>query len=105
MDKLEKLESVFAGMHIDVDKVIGALRVGWKSTGLWVREQINLIHSFFIQKDINKTKHCSFLCGIIDEIEIEKLDAKILDAGINHLAYALLTDCQPLICTLCQPKT
>jgi hypothetical protein len=97
MCKEEKLKVVFESSIRDRNKVIEAVKSGWKSTGFWYEEERKAIYDLFINHDLKKSKQHFFLCGIIDEFEINKLNQPILDYGLNHLSYALLSDCQELI--------
>lgn len=97
MDKEEKLQEVVKNSISDQSKVIEALKKGWKATGFWNIEERKALHDFFINNDINGAKQHFFLCGIIDEFEITKLDQPILDYGLNHIGYVLLSDSKALI--------
>ncbi|MEO6520261.1 MAG: Imm49 family immunity protein [Mucilaginibacter sp.] len=59
--------------------------------------QILGLYDLFIENDICKAKQHFYLCARIDEYMINNFDSRILDAGINHLSYALLSDCIPLM--------
>jgi hypothetical protein len=64
---------------------------------LWYyNERFGLFH-IVIDKDFVKAKQHFFLCGQIDEYLIINHDSRVLDYGINHLSYALLSDCNELI--------
>ncbi len=97
MNKEEKLIQLIENGFIEKSKIIDALKSGWKSTGLWYEEEKKALHSFFIDNNLTSTKQHFFSCGIIDEFEITRLDQPILDYGINHLSYALLSDSDDLI--------
>lgn len=71
--------------------------ISWGVNGLWYIQEISLISQFFIKNNINKTKlHC-YICGLLDEYAINKFDSRILDYGIDHISYALLSDNKELI--------
>jgi hypothetical protein len=55
------------------------------------------LKSFFIDKDIKQAKQHFYTCGRLDEFLTTKYDNEILDYGINHLSYALLSDNEALI--------
>lgn len=63
----------------------------------WDNYQKFALKSFFIDNDINKTKNYFSYCGKVDELLINKYDEKILDYGIYHISYTLLSDHQDLI--------
>lgn len=63
----------------------------------WYDHERFALKAFFIDQDIALAKQHFYMCGRLDEFLITKFDEKILDYGINHLSYALLSDDIPLI--------
>lgn len=63
----------------------------------WYDHEGFAIKSFFINKNIEQTKQHFYTCGRLDEFLITKYDEKILDYGMNHLSYVLLSDNEALI--------
>ncbi|MFN7186595.1 MAG: Imm49 family immunity protein [Cyclobacteriaceae bacterium] len=80
---------------IEALKKDGDPRIG--SMVLWGVNQSYALKSYFIDKDIEQGKQHFYTCGRLDEFLITKYDEKILDYGINHLSYALLSDNEALI--------
>ena len=74
-----------------------ARELKWQCGFLWHDQQIFGLHSFFIEQDVKKAKQHFHVCGRLDEFLINHFDEKILDYGIDHLSYALLSDNWQLI--------
>lgn len=64
---------------------------------LWYEYEKLALKAFFIDNNIKKAKQYFYNCGKLDEFLIVKFDSKILDYGINHLTYALLSDNEDLV--------
>lgn len=64
---------------------------------LWGVHERMALKFAFIDCDISKAKQQFYSCAKLDEFLIRKYDEKILDYGINHLTYALLSDSNDLI--------
>jgi hypothetical protein len=97
ISKTERLITVFENGFTKKEVVIEALKFGHKTTGFWYEEEKKALYHFFIKGDLLSTKHHFCQCAFIDDFEINRLDANILEYGLNHLSYALLSDCMPLI--------
>ena len=102
LNKEERLQKVLQSTYQNLPQLNEALRNGrtnerFFSMTQWGNFQNFALEAFFFENDICKAKHFFYLCGKIDEYLILKHDEKILDYGINHLSYALLSDCKPLI--------
>jgi hypothetical protein len=69
----------------------------WACDKLWYDHQNFALHAWFMESDPVKARQHFYTCGRLDEYAILHFDAKVLDYGINHLAYALLSDHQVLI--------
>jgi hypothetical protein len=66
-------------------------------TSKWYDHERFALKSFFIDHNIMQAKQHFYTCGKLDEFLITKYDEKILDYGINHLGYALLSDSKALM--------
>ncbi|NCI45620.1 Imm49 family immunity protein [Sediminibacterium soli] len=66
-------------------------------TRLWYINEEQALGNLFLNKNIGECKQCFYRCGRIDEYEIKKYDARILDWGTNHLLHATLSDNIPLM--------
>ncbi|RXK86056.1 immunity 49 family protein [Filimonas effusa] len=58
----------------------------------WSIFQSFALKSFFLDKDIDFAKLCFYKCGLLDELRITKYDDHILNVGIVHITYTLLSD-------------
>ncbi|NCI45015.1 Imm49 family immunity protein, partial [Sediminibacterium soli] len=67
--------------------------IGW----LWYYNEKQALGNLFLNKNIRECKQCFYRCGRIDEYEIKKNDARILDSGVSHLLYSVLSDNIPLM--------
>jgi Immunity protein 49 len=63
----------------------------------WYDYEILGLHSFFFKDDILTSKQHFYTCGMLDVVGISQYNSAILEYGLNHLSYALLSDCVPLI--------
>ncbi|RXK86058.1 Imm49 family immunity protein [Filimonas effusa] len=63
----------------------------------WYQLETFALKALFIDKDITFARLCFYKCGLLDELLINKYDEKILNAGIVHLTFALLSDDKELI--------
>ncbi|MES2807083.1 MAG: immunity 49 family protein [Bacteroidota bacterium] len=63
---------------------------------LWYYEEKFAVYSLTLG-ELSNVKHHFYNCGRIDEYLINKFDDRILDSGISHLSYALLSDDLSLI--------
>lgn len=63
----------------------------------WDMFQTFALKAFFLDKNLDFSKLCFYKCGLLAELLINKYDVKILDYGIVHLTYTLLTDNDELI--------
>jgi Immunity protein 49 len=66
-------------------------------SGAWYDYEILGLYSFFVKDDLSTAKQHFYTCGMLDVVGISQYDSPILDYGANHLSYALLSDCKPLI--------
>lgn len=73
------------------------IQIKWQAKRLWNDNQVFALYEFFNRGNLAKAKQHFYLCGRLDEFLITKYDEKILDYGINHLSYALLSDNEALI--------
>lgn len=64
---------------------------------IWYNHEKFALKAFFIENDAESAKQHFYICGCLDEFLIRKYDSPILDYGINHLSYTLLSDCKKLI--------
>ena len=64
---------------------------------LWYEHENYALKNLFLENNISKAKQNFYTCARLDEYATKNYDAKILDYGINHLSYALLSDCKELI--------
>lgn len=65
--------------------------------GLWYNSEITFIYDYFKEGNIDAAKQHCYTCGLLDEYAINKFDSRILDYGMSHIAYALLSDNAELI--------
>ncbi|RXK86060.1 immunity 49 family protein [Filimonas effusa] len=63
----------------------------------WGIFQTFALKSFFLDRNLCLTKLCFYKCGLLDELLTNKYDEKILDYGIVHITFALLSDNNDLI--------
>jgi hypothetical protein len=70
--------------------------LGRGSTIAWYYHEKLALQSLFVDNDIAGAKQQYYHCGRLDEYQMVHHDARILDYGINHLSYALLSD-NPLL--------
>lgn len=98
-DRLVKVcESVLHNEPILIENLAkGNTNERFYATGKWYDHERFALKSFFIDKSIKQAKQHFYTCGRLDEFAITKYDEKILDYGINHLSYALLSDNEALI--------
>ncbi|MCG8386425.1 MAG: immunity 49 family protein [Cytophagales bacterium] len=61
-------------------------------TNKWYEYQRLSLKSYFIDGDIQRSKQYFYECGMIDEIIISKYQGRILEYGMAHISYALLSD-------------
>ncbi len=64
---------------------------------IWYDHEMLGMKSFFIDNNISLAKQHFYTCGMLDEYRIKMYDADILDWGIIHFTYMLLSDCKELI--------
>jgi Immunity protein 49 len=64
---------------------------------IWQYYEVLGLNCCFTDNDILAAKQHFYTCGMLDVVGISQYDSPILDYGINHLSYALLSDCGPLI--------
>lgn len=100
--KVEKLVSAYNNNINSVPKMQEALARGgtneyFSSMTSWQMLQVFALKALVIDNDIDFAKLCYFKCGLLDELLVNKYDEKVLDTGIIHLTYALLSDNQELI--------
>lgn len=58
----------------------------------WYYHEKLALRSLFLENDIAGAKQHYYTCGRLDEYQMVHHDARILDYGINHLSYVLLSD-------------
>lgn len=63
---------------------------------LWYNNEIIAIYEI-IQTRFEASKLRLSLCGLLDYFQIEYFNERVLDYGLNHISYALLSDHEPLI--------
>ena len=64
---------------------------------VWYNHEKYALKSFFIDHDISAAKQHFYTCGMLDIYQTVTSDAKILSYGLDHFAYALLSDHIPTI--------
>lgn len=64
---------------------------------IWYHYERLSLKSFFIDGNRTETKQHFYTCGRLDEYLITQYDSRILEYGISHISYALLSDNQRLI--------
>ncbi len=64
---------------------------------LWHYNQTFALHALFSKRDIAECKRFFYTCGRIDEYLIKCYDERVLDAGISHISYAVLSEASDLI--------
>ncbi len=102
LSKEERLIAVYKNYFINLPKLQLSLKEGrtnerFLTMSQWEAHQMLALKLFFIDHDTSEAKQHFYTCGKLDELGIVKYDEKILDYGINHLSYALLSDCSDLI--------
>lgn len=60
--------------------------------GLWTYEEAFALKELYVEKNIERAKQHFYICGLIDELLINKFNSKLLNWATNHLSYALLSD-------------
>lgn len=63
----------------------------------WYDHEAFALKAFFVENDIIQAKRQFYLCGRIDEYLIEQYNCRLLEYGISHIAYTLLSDNHDLI--------
>ncbi|SIO50123.1 Imm49 family immunity protein [Chitinophaga niabensis] len=101
-DKKERLSAVCQGITANYPRLMNALEAGttnerFLSMTLWGHYESFALKAFFIDEDVAKAKRYFYNCGLRDVFLTARYDEKILDFGINHLSYALLSDNETLI--------
>lgn len=101
LDKEDRLFQVASSYNKNNEQWVEALRMDGDprlgSMVLWGVNQSYALKSFFLDKNIQQAKQHFHTCGRLDEFLINTYNEKILDYGINHLSYALLSDDEALI--------
>jgi hypothetical protein len=64
---------------------------------LWYDHEKKALESLYIKNNLEEARQHYYTCGCLDEFRILNYDGKILDYGLNHLAYAMLSDNPSLI--------
>jgi Immunity protein 49 len=64
---------------------------------LWYDYEKFALHSLFTGNNVLLAKQHFYTCGMLDVVGISQYNSAILEYGLNHLSYALLSDCVPLI--------
>ncbi|NCI45013.1 Imm49 family immunity protein, partial [Sediminibacterium soli] len=64
---------------------------------LWYYNEHQALGSLFLNKDIRECKQCFYRCGRIDEYEIKQYNSRVLDSGVIHITFAILSDDLSLI--------
>jgi Immunity protein 49 len=64
---------------------------------LWYYNENMALGEFFINSNIILCKQHFYRCACIDEYLINNYDSRLLDSGINHITYAILSDNKGLI--------
>ncbi len=76
---------------------IGEYTPNMASTTLWKSNVDYAINSFFINEDIKISKSHFNICGLLDGYSIVNYNSRLLDYGLHHISYVLLSDNEPLI--------
>jgi hypothetical protein len=102
LSKEERLETICEGIIANLPSQKASLEAGrtnekFVALAGWGNYRSFGLKSFFVDKDINKTKQYFSYCGELDILVTNKYDEKILDHGIDHLTYAILSDNRDLI--------
>ena len=74
-----------------------ASRVKDLSGRLWHDNQFFALCALFLKENIVACKQFFYNCGRLDEYLIKNFDSRLLEYGISHIAYALLSDNHDLI--------
>ncbi len=64
----------------------------WGAGIIWHFYESFSLEAFFGLKNIKLAKQHFYTCGMLDVYLIDTFDADILDWGLNHFSYALLSD-------------
>ncbi len=59
---------------------------------LWDDNQIFALSAFFLEENILACKQFFYICGRVDEYLIKQHNSRILEYGMSHIAYVLLSD-------------
>jgi hypothetical protein len=96
MTAKEKLNEQIACSKSDVLLLFNSLKenrvtYSWLAGSLWYYEEMFAVYAL-VNGELNGVKTHFYNCGRLDEYLMTKFDSRILDAGIGHLSYALLSD-------------
>ncbi len=96
MTAKQKLKEQIASSESDISRLFNSLkenRIGIKDLAdtLWYYEEKFAVNNL-INGELNKVKSHFYNCGLLDEYLITKFDERILDYGVDHLSYVLLSD-------------
>lgn len=64
---------------------------------VWYYHERKALISIFWETNISSAKQDFYTCGMLDEFQMVRYNSPILDYGLNHLSYALLSDNMDLI--------
>lgn len=96
MEKFEHLKSALDNVKNDeiliLERVKNLIQVPSNLSFLQNYLLLNALAEIFLKKNITTAKQYFYTHGLIDEYLMTKFDARILDYGIDHLSYALLSD-------------
>jgi len=63
---------------------------------LWAKNEVFGIY-FLSIKNLDKSKGYLSICGLLDVYQINNFNSRLLDYGLNHITYALLSENEELI--------
>jgi len=94
------IESLYQTDSLREKETIEQIEVGnnieGQITGLWYCNQTFFLHHLKYEK-YDDLKLDAYRCARLDEFLVTHFDSRILDYGINHITYALLSDDKELI--------
>jgi hypothetical protein len=67
------------------------------ASNLWYENEKIGVYELVYNKNTSRSKIRFFLCGWLDEYSILSSNSRLLDYGLNHISYALLSDNESVI--------
>ncbi|MCV9388651.1 immunity 49 family protein [Reichenbachiella ulvae] len=97
IETIKSNESVREGWLQAFSKQISDEDLKWGAGIVWYDHQRLALKSYFIEDSLTETKIHFYTCGRLDEYLINHYNDRILEYGMAHISYALLSDHRGLI--------